>query len=150
MARATISVKLEGGEELIRKLRAMDRNVSDELEAAVRRGAEPILTTARARAPGPEIQMEVTEKTGKRVTVDIGPDDEHWYYRFFETGAGPHELTGSPLLVFEGESGLVFARGVSHPGMAAEPFLRPAFDMKRRQAEREVGGHLKRVVERGT
>jgi len=148
MGRSNISVKVDGGEGLIRKLEAMGKNVSDELEPAALAGAGVIQIAANMRAPGPHVEMDVAERGDRRVSVDIGPDEAHWYYRFFETGAGPHEITGSPL-VFEGRSGTVVTRRVGHPGMAARPFLRPAFDGERRKAEGEVGDHLKKVVTRG-
>ena len=44
---------------------------------------------------------------------------------------------------FEGSEGLVVTRGVGHPGMAARPFLRPAFDSRKKDARDQVGEVIK-------
>lgn len=147
MAGASVSVTVEGGEGLLRKLRQIGADVESELEAAALVGAAVIQNAANPLAPGPHVETEVAEKSPERVVVEIGPDEAHWYYRFFETGAGPHGITGEPL-VFEGRTGTVVVPGVSHPGMAARPFLRPAFDGSSDRAADKVGEALKRVVER--
>lgn len=107
-----------------------------------------IQEAANPKAPEPHIIVEEMEKSGRQVTVGIGPDDAHWYYRYLETGASAHEIRGNPLLRFEGREGLVITGAVNHPGMAAKPFLRPAFDEKKNAAKDEVGAELKKVIER--
>ena len=143
MGRSNISVKVDGGEGLIRKLEAMGKNVSDELEPAALAGAGVIQIAANMRAPGPHVEMDVAERGDRRVSVDIGPDEAHWYYRFFETGAGPHEITGSPL-VFPGREGTVVTGRVMHPGMAASPFLRPAMDEQKDNAVETYGKQIRK------
>jgi hypothetical protein len=65
----------------------------------------------------------------------IGPDEEHWYYRFYEFGATAHEIQGKPLLIFEGENGPVFSKQVQNAGgTPADPFLRPALDSQADEA----------------
>ena len=117
------------------------------LEAAALVGATLFEEAAQPLAPGPHIDKDVAERSKERVSVDVGPDDDHWYYRFFETGAGAHEITGSPL-VFEGREDLVVTGRVDHPGMAAQPFLRPAFDGEKDRATDAVGDELRKAVER--
>jgi HK97 gp10 family phage protein len=136
-------VRLEGGEELLEALRAMDLNVKAELRAAVSAGAEIIREAANGLAPGPHIKMRVARATASVVEVDIGPDAEHWYYRFHETGAAPHEIRGKALLAFEGSNGTVVTPRVSHPGMGASPFLRPAHDANEGAATTEIGAKLR-------
>lgn len=142
-----ISVRLEGGEELLDKLRQMDLNVKAELRAAVVAGAEIIREAANSMAPGPNIKLRVASATQRAVEVEIGPDAAHWYYRFFEKGARPHEIRGRPLLAFEGERGLVITPRVSHPGMGASPFLRPAHDANEGPATQAIGARLRAQVE---
>ena len=143
---ATIDVKIEGGEELLRKLRQLDTGTAAALGAAVEAGARLIDEIADGMAPGPHIEHEVVARSDRSATAAIGPDKEHWYYRFAETGAKAHTITGSPL-VFEGRRGTVFTGVVHHPGFGARPFLRPAMDGNVEKARDKVGGVLKRAVE---
>lgn len=138
-----VSVKIEGGPELIKKLEQMGVDVDRVVEAAATAGAQVIADDANPRAPEPLIATETSERGRGHATVDIGPPDEKWDWKFLETGAQPHTITGSPL-VFMGREGLVRVFGVSHPGMAARPFLRPAFDSKKDAATDEVGSVIKK------
>jgi len=142
---ATISMQVEGGDELVRKLKAIGADVNGELEVAALAGAEVIRQAADRGAPSAANAVEVLERGNGYVIVGIGPDKEHWFYRFFETGAGPHGITGEPL-VFEGREDTVVTWSVDHPGMAARPFLRPAFDGEKQRATKEVGDVLKGVL----
>lgn len=147
MARGlTVKVTIEGGEELLRKLRQMGMDVKGALKAVALEGAEEIRQAAAQDAPGPHIVAEVVEQNDRSVTVAIGPDKEHWYYRFIETGAQAHEITGTPL-AFEGDEGSVITGRVRHPGMAAKPFLRPAFDHHKDDAKASVGEKLRKIIE---
>lgn len=149
MSGGTVTVRLEGGEELLAKLRALDLNVKEELRDAGLAAAERIRATAEGMAPGPHIRLRVARQTATMVALEIGPDKEHWYYKFFETGARPHEIVGDPTLSFEGHSGRVVTRRVRHPGMAASPFLRPAMDAEEGGARDEFGSRLRARIERG-
>jgi HK97 gp10 family phage protein len=138
-----VSVKVEGGPELIAKLRKMGVDVDQVLEAAATAGAQMIAETANGKAPRRLIRTETAERRAGRVTVDVGMPDEVWYWRYLETGAGPHGITGSPLM-FEGDQGTIVTGAVSHPGMAARPFLRPAFDAEKDNAADETGKVIKK------
>jgi HK97 gp10 family phage protein len=141
-----IVVKIEGGEELLKKLKQMGVDVQGVLKAAALAGAEEIRKPANQDAPGPHVIAEVMDSDKNSATVGIGPDKDHWYYQFMEIGAQAHEITGAPL-VFVGEEGLVVTGRLGHPGMAARPFLRPAFDRRKGDAEASVGEKLRRVIE---
>lgn len=143
----TFSVKLEGGEELLEALRQIDANMKAVLRAATLEGAQPVVDAANSMAPGPHIEAEVVRATIGEATVAIGPDQEHFYYRFFETGAAGHEIAGSPL-AFEGSAGLIVTASVAHPGMAAKPFLRPALDEKGDDARDALGAALRVEIEK--
>lgn len=138
-----VVVSVEGADELIALLRRLGVRVDQVLEAAAQAGGQEFLDDANRRAPAPLLEMETTERKRGWATVDVGPPEEKWYWRFVETGAQPHTITGEPL-VFEGESGLVVTGRVGHPGMAARPFLRPAFDGRQKQARDKTGGVIKR------
>ena len=84
------------------------------------------------------------------VEVGIGPDKDHWYYQFFETGAGRHPIgpESKKAIRFPGAEGQELVRfGVTHPGMAARPFLRPALDGQKAEAVRALGQELRRRIE---
>lgn len=123
MARA-LALRLEGGDELAKKLRALPRAVSGRvLEAAVLKGAEPIRDEARRLAPrspgggnlAQNIDAEVTEGGTRVVTVSVGPNKEAWYGIFPELGTKHH---------------------------AAKPYLRPSFDSQKGEAQAAVGREL--------
>lgn len=140
-----VVMRLQGGEELIVKLSRMETSVKTILERAARAGGQVIAEAANSLAPEPLIEVKVVERKKDHVVVSIGPPAEKWYWRFVETGAQPHEITGKPL-AFEGEAGLVITRRVSHPGMAARPFLRPALDERKDEAADAVGEEIRRIV----
>lgn len=134
--------ELEGDEELIKKFFSMEKEfAAGVLEEAAQAGAEVVKDEANRNAPGPHIDTDLNKKTRDYAKVDIGPKKEKWYYRFFETGTGPHEVTpknaGGLELMYLGE---MIVRMITHPsGMAAQPFLRPAHDEKRGEAEEATG-----------
>jgi HK97 gp10 family phage protein len=119
-------VTVVGDQALLRKLKALDADVKAALAKATLAGAEKIADAADALAPAPRIETEIEKKTAGYVTAAIGPDDKHWYWKFFESGAQSHEIPGPLSIEFEGKLHLV--GGAGHPGMGARPFLRPAFD----------------------
>ncbi len=142
---AKIEVQLEGGEELLRALEEVDQNIKKVLRAATLAGAQVVADRAAGMAPGPEIATDVVSATSGYCVVAIGPDAEHWYYQFHETGAAPHEILGSPLQ-FEGQEGLVRTAQVSHPGMAARPFLRPAHDGSQDEQRDAMAAKLREAI----
>ena len=143
-----ITVKIEGGEELKRRLKKLGQAAAGAaLVKAGEAGAKVLQKAANSRAPGPHIEAEVVKADADSVQVEIGPDKEHFYYRFFEMGAAPHDIHGNPL-VFEGREGTVFTPGVRHPGMGARPFLRPALDEKQDAAVKAAGDVLRSKIDK--
>ena len=69
------------------------------------------------------IQILVYYQFGAPV-VRIGTDVE--YALFIHNGTRPHRIVprNARVLAWQGPTGVVFARSVNHPGMAANPFLR--------------------------
>ena len=145
MTKDTITVSLEGGEDLLKAIRDADMSVRSVLRAATLAGGQVVANAAAGSAPGPGIVAEVMEASAAGVEVGIGPDKEHWSYKFVETGAAPHEILGTPL-IFEGRAGMVKTAQVSHPGMAARPFLRPAHDSTQREQEDTLGARIRQAL----
>jgi len=144
--------KVEGGEQLLRELAALGGNVRSSARAAVRAGARVIQEQAEGNAQGigsgagKHTAIKVSQKVRGTIEAMIGPSKRKWFYRYFETGVTAHEITGAPL-VFEGDEGLIITGGVHHPGMAARPWLRPAFDVKQEAATAAVGDSLREAIE---
>ncbi len=145
-----VVVNIEGREELKAKFEWLAHEArGPALERAVLAGAEPIRADANRRAPGPHIEAEIAESSDLAAEVAIGPDRDHWYYRFFEFGAGSHAIgpAKGKAIRFPGSEGETIRFGVVHPGMAAAPFLRPALDGQKEEAVREVGAELRRGID---
>jgi HK97 gp10 family phage protein len=143
--------QIEGGEELLGKLKRMGVDVSNVLEEAAVAGAQVIVDAANPLAPEPVITEEVVESGADGVTVDVGLPEEKWHLRFFETGTSPHYIPGPLTIKFEGDEEVSVVPGAQHPGMAAQPFLRPAFDAKangdQSAASQAVGEVVRRAAE---
>lgn len=147
---AKVTVHLEGEEELKAALEALARAARGAiLERAANDGAEVIRAGAARRAPGPYIEKAVAQQADYAVEVEIGPDEDHWYYGFAETGAAGHAIgpKNRKALAFEGRGGEVVRFGVEHPGRPAEPFLRPAIDEDGPEAVEATGATLRRGIE---
>ena len=138
--------EVEGVEELLGKLRRLEADVSEELGPAMKEGATVIKDAANRLAPGPHVDIEIEGLTDAGAVVAIGPVEKKWYYRFFELGATAHEITGRPL-AFEGQADTVVTGRVQHSGMAAKPFLRPAFDQHKDKAIETIQERLKQRIE---
>lgn len=146
---ALVSVKVEGGEALLKALREADGNVKKSLRAASKAGVDVIKADAAARVPPSRYKKVLVSKASSPrkdvVEATVRISKRAWRMRFVEQGVTAHEIKGSPL-AFEGDSGIVITGAVRHPGMAARPFLRPAFDAKQKEAEAVVGESLRQAV----
>ena len=143
-------VEIEGLQELAQALEDAGADVKEVLKDAIVSAGEIVAQAAIPAAPGAEIYPEVDEEesSDKKIVVNVGPDQDHWYYRFQETGATAHEINAAPgALAFEGDQGVVVTKSVSHPGVVGRPFLRPALTSTKDRAVEEVGNHIKGVLE---
>lgn len=147
-----VVAKVEGGDQLLKELADLGGNVRSTARTAVRAGAKVIQAQAESNAesiatrPAKHTQIKITQRVNGTIEAMIGPSKKKWFFRYFETGVTAHEITGSPL-VFEGETGLVIIGGVHHPGMAARPWLRPAFDAKQGDAPAAVEEVFRKAIE---
>jgi hypothetical protein len=145
-----VTVKLEGAEELQAAIMQLDRAVrGSTIERAGLAGAEVIRDLARGKAPGPYVDLEVPRQSDVAIEYGIGPDAEHWYYGFLETGVKPHSFgpASKKALAFAGSEGEQVVIRVDHPGFPADPFLRPAIDGGKEEATAEAGRVLKAAIE---
>ena len=133
-------IEIEGLDEVVRTLQRVGVDVADGLEMIAQAGAEVMARATTAQAPGDiagSIVQETTEKSGQRVSVDVGPDADHFYALFLEFGTQPHEirpLNKKALNI----AGTIRAKAM-HPGSAPRPFMRPAFDGNQDATEAAMG-----------
>lgn len=142
-----VNIVVEGGDELVAALHALGVDVEAALREAALEGAQVLVDGMNDLAPGPNIDAEVREAKPNRITIDIGPKPQYWYYRFFETGVQPHEILPSTkkALAFDD---VVVRRVIKHPGMAARPFMRPVADRRADDASAAIGRRLAAIIER--
>lgn len=152
LQRERVGAEVQGGEELIAALKELGLSVKGSVRKACRQGSKVMRDAAEANArsvsPGTSGKHAVIKSRGNKVTqveFYIQPSKKKWYFKFFETGAVPHEIPGP--LAFEGDAGSVLVSSAQHPGMAARPWLRPAFDNNRDAAAARVGEVLKEIIE---
>lgn len=168
--RATLSIDPDSLAEVNRRFEALSKAMREEIvRDALKAGGEIILAAAKSKAPGPyvfldvlkasEMKQLVGKKLGRQVKQGslyavIGPDKDHWYYRFKEFGVQAHgvgrrkmtrplqnalknRVHRARVRTAQGRKsiryrpalllqGEVFAKRVR--GFHATPFLRPAFD----------------------
>jgi HK97 gp10 family phage protein len=126
----------------------MEANV---MRGALRAGMKPVLAQAKANVPVKtgnlrdtlRISGGIDKKTGKAIaTVKVGGKyrgKDGFYALWIEfTGAMPHSITGK--LSINGR----IVSSVSHPGMKAKPFMRPALDAKANDAIMAAGEYIKK------
>lgn len=150
MGKRRIKITIAGDEELKAKLKRMGQAVVHINRDAALAAANVIENAAEPNAPGPHVEIELVKADENRAEVNIGPDKEHWYYQFFETGATQHEITphAKRVLAFEGRHGLVITKKVKHPGIPAKPFLRPAMQNQQDEARETAGRVFRQAIER--
>lgn len=142
------TMRIEGGADLSRKLKALGADLSDALELAVGAGGHVIRDAASRRAPkktgtlARSITVHTTS-TPRSAEAEIGTNLE--YARIQELG-GTVRPVHARLLHWVDDSGDdIFARSVTIP---ARPYLRPAFDENQAAAAAAIGRVLRAVVER--
>lgn len=131
----------------------MEKNIA---RGAVRAGGVVFRDEARRLVPvesgalRDSIRVVARRSRGGRVLVNVvagrSGKDQPWYARFVEFGTAPHRIDplGKGALLI----GSVFAEKAYHPGAAAKPFMRPAFDTKARQAVEAVADYIRRRLDK--
>lgn len=123
--------QIKGTEELEKKLKAINSDVSDKIETAIKSGALIVQNDSKKRVPYKtgtlrrSIHMETVEKSKRNVKVKVGTDVP--YARRIEYG-------------FTGEDSL--GRTFNQP---AQPYLRPSLDENTADIQKEIAGAMKQV-----
>lgn len=147
-----VKVQMAGIEEMTKNLEKIGTRVALRgPDAAVRAGGSVIIREMRRRAPkdtgslkkslGQKVKKYKRSKTStaiigarsKRYQTDQGRKNPAYYAHLVELGVAPHK-TGK--------------RGGMHPGFAAAPFMRPAWDASAPRAREAVINKMKQVFEK--
>lgn len=148
-----MTIALKGGKELEQFLSAFPAKLQ---KGAVRAGV-----TAAAKVLRTEARLQAPKDTGKfaksirssssRVNQDgtvsirvfVDRKKPHgWLGPMIEYGIAPHDITIKPGKA--GKLGDEFVSGtISHPGVVAQPFLRPALDLKAGEAIEAFGVRIR-------
>lgn len=126
MARNGMSVQIEGWEELKAKLRGLGDTIDSKelIQDALMEGAEIVQEAISSGAPYRTGQLSgdinISKESDPKYSVRIGPGKAGFYGRFNEFGTSK---------------------------MAAQPFVRPAFDATRSKAQDAVGKAIWAKVE---
>jgi HK97 gp10 family phage protein len=152
-----ITANIEGLEELLQKLSDLGVNVRKTTTAATRYGAQAIQEQANSNAqsvsskPGKKVALRVRfRKSGQYAVASIYPAKGHAELRLVEYGtpAGRRwSIKGKPFTFFTPSGTKVSTRMINHPGTAARPWLRPAFDAAGGKAVDRYGELLQAVIE---
>lgn len=148
------TAEIEGSEQLVQDLLTVGLNVKKSVVGAVRAGGRIIRNDAEGRAgsisskPGKKVALRVRKRSGF-VVGSIFPAKGHAELRLVEYGtpAGWRlAMKRGPFKFYAGNR-LIVTRAIQHPGTAARPWLRPAFDNKSKEAAQKVGDVLKDAIE---
>lgn len=126
------------------------------LKAAVRKGGNHIRDLMEEKAPrgdtgelAGDIVVSVKNSNAFEGIVEIGPSTKtYWYAKWQEFGTKVHTITASEGKVLIGLGGRILGKSVTHPGQPARPFVRPALDEGRDEANRIIGQALGDAIER--
>lgn len=132
-------IKIHGSDRLDRKLRELSEAVAKEaLAKAVEKGTEIVREEIRRRAPVGEggLKRSVTSHMSKRTRYEAQG-------KVGFTGEGAHAH-----LVEFGTAPRVTDDGAYRGAMPARPFIRPAWDAKKRQAYETILDELRARVQR--
>jgi len=125
------------------------------LKQAVRKGGNHIRDLMESKAPiqsgklKADIMVSVRDTNAFEGIVQVGPSKKtYWYAKWQEFGTKSHTITASVGKVLIGLGGRILGKSVQHPGQAARPFVRPALDEGRDEAQRIIGQFLGDAIER--
>lgn len=149
--RTTMTVQIQGLDHVLAELERRGRNVSAELEDALVDGAEVIADAARGNARGAAesiargMYVDARPAAARKALVVVGSRSPLGH--LYEFGVGPHETRPKRKRALRLADDW-FASRVQHPGMAAHPWLRPAFDSQQRNAQERIRQKLARALEK--
>lgn len=146
-------VVIEGVEEIVAEMKRRGINVTQGLTAICNAAADVVLESAQAKAAGvssrvsASMEKETLEASGQHVVVGVGPNRKRgWIAHFLEFGTAAHWIRPRKAKALRLADGSLVRR-VHHPGTAARPFMRPAFDESVGGAQTAAGNKTKQLLE---
>lgn len=163
--KASLRIDKQSLADMLKALRTLALAARREVvEKALLAGGNVAQAEMQKRAPGPYIEVEFvrggsikkgtasgSEKKAIQLTgvyVAVGPDSDHWYYKFTDSGTKAHGVTKrkrtrmqqhtrrrdltlrarnlKPAMAWKQGGRWIFTRKVR--GMSARPFMQPAMD----------------------
>lgn len=142
------------------KLTNMEKAVRKKVQdTALQAGGDVLKDDANANAPGPHIISEVVSGRtlkkkrksagvkGNARVVAVGPDQEHWYYKFAEYGAIPHDVSvRDPGFLYFWRLGIWRAWAQRAGGIRKYAMLQRALEGKGEQAIKVMAEVLGREI----
>jgi HK97 gp10 family phage protein len=148
--------ELEGFAELEQVLAGLPGKLGDQtVDKILRKAAQPYLKRAKELSSNQDVTGDTTKSLGiianrKTNSITVGPRRGGQYKGYvahiLEYGAAPHRIAAKAaggLLSFAG----TFTQEVNHPGIAAQPFLRPAFDATQGQMQQSIKDQAREIIE---
>lgn len=144
-------VVIEGVDEIVAEMRRRGINVTQGLTVICNAAADVVVESAASKAAGVSsrvsaaMEKETLEASGRHVVVGVGPNRKRgWIATFLEFGAAAHWIR--PRKAKALRIGGRWVRRAYHPGIAARPFMRPAFDESVGSAQTAAGTKTKELL----
>ena len=150
--------QLEGFEALNEVLAGLPGRFGDQqVDKILRKAAGPYLKKAKELSSNADVTGDTTKSLGiianrKNNSITVGPRRGGQYKGYvahiLEYGAAPHRIAAKAtggMLSFAG----TYAHEVNHPGIAPQPFLRPAFDATSGQIVQSVKDQCAEIIATG-
>lgn len=151
------TVRIEGTDTLIRKLREVKASIGDTLADAGVKGMLVVEAAAKDKCPTStgELKRSITTKVVESGTdsVLVATGTNVAYAPPVEYGSGPHNVPISALEPWARKRGIpVWAlwKSISLHGTAPHPFLRPALDENVDEIGKVVNAELRKAIEEAT
>lgn len=141
MASSGIRIEIQNLDEVKRLLEQLGPRAKGVLPEAIEGGAGVLRDRMAAKAGSDGIGVEMEGSTAL-----IGPDKEHFYLAFFETGTGAHRVEPQSKRALHWGGG-AFSAGHVVGGIAARPFMRPAVDEGRDAVAAKIGEVIRAALE---
>ncbi|MFP1683341.1 HK97-gp10 family putative phage morphogenesis protein [Alloalcanivorax sp. C16-1] len=159
---ANSGLEIKGLKETNRALKQLDKKVAGRIaRGGTAKMAQVLRKEMRSRAPSrtgegkKNIRYKIKKLPGGvGFRGWVGPFSEAFYFRFIEKGAAPHFIPYQGRGRNRGKArqrkpvafdGKVFTR-VEHPGVRPQPFIRPAYEAKKREAVQEAEKRIRLMI----